>query len=285
MNRACRRVLQGWPGAGYRHPGVANHGSAAAKGGSIAQALYRPRDPPRGGAGAFAEARRPVRRPLDRPRKLSHHAALHRRCRSPDRRRSRPTCSTGWRIRRPSPSSSTIWAPSAATSRGRCMPGSRTTRRCNGCRRRRSGCCSGCGLEPEGRKFVPHVALARLRGASAIEVGAVHRACRPVRAAGIPGRTLRAVFQPRIPSAAGRTWSSRPIRSRPEAQTSTASFTLTGSKQGKACRAAPNCRHDCRYGRDLIQMRGRFETLVTMPWQDAGVPDAQTLLRIGMFGR
>ncbi len=33
-----------------------------------------------------------------------------------------------------------------------------------------SGCCAASGLEPEGRKFVPHVSLARLRGTSAIEV-------------------------------------------------------------------------------------------------------------------
>jgi 2'-5' RNA ligase len=47
-----------------------------------------------------------------------------------------------------------------------CSPAARPMPPCSACRRRTSGCCSACGLAPEGRKFVPHVALARLRGVS-----------------------------------------------------------------------------------------------------------------------
>ena len=67
------------------------------------------------------------------------------------------------------------------------------------------------GLEPEGRKFVPHVSLARLRGSRSIEVAGSS----PMPGGSSrwsSGRPVRAVFVARIRSAAGPIWSSRPIR-------------------------------------------------------------------------
>ena len=63
--------------------------------------------------------------------------------------------------------------------------------------------------EPEGRKFVPHVTLARLRGATADRGGAVHRRCRALRAAEFPVGRFVLFSSRRTRWAAAPIWSSR----------------------------------------------------------------------------
>jgi len=67
------------------------------------------------------------------------------------------------------------------------------------------------GLEPEGRKYTPHVSLARLRDSSAHDVADYLATRHPFRPA--PFRVSRFVLYSRAPrSAADPTWSRRPIR-------------------------------------------------------------------------
>src|SRR5215217_4594191 len=57
-----------------RHAGVTNRVEKRGREeGRIAQTLYRSRNPLHGGFHALAQARRPLGRPLDRSRKLSHY--------------------------------------------------------------------------------------------------------------------------------------------------------------------------------------------------------------------
>ncbi len=87
-------------------------------------------------------------------------------------------------------------ARSAATSRGRSMPASRTTPALQRLQAAQERVLQRLGLEPEGRKFTPHVTLARLRGTVGRGSGALHGLRRALRAARVPGRPLRPVLEP-----------------------------------------------------------------------------------------
>ena len=73
------------------------------------------------------------------------------------------------------------------------------------------------GLEPERRKFTPHVTLARLRGASRSRHGGLPGAPRRFQHAALSGRPLRPACPRRPRPAAGPTSWRRPIRWRLEA--------------------------------------------------------------------
>ena len=77
---------------------------------------------------------------------------------------------TGCRHSEALASGSTISDRSAATSRGRSMPGSRSTPPLTRLQAAQERVLQMLGLPPEGRKFTPHVSLARLRGTSAEEI-------------------------------------------------------------------------------------------------------------------
>ena len=128
---------------------------------------------------------------MGRPRQFPPDPALHRR---DHRGRRRPMSTRRWRgsRRRAFRCSSPAPACSAAAGRARCGSGSSAAPSWSGCATRSSRRWCAAGLEPEPRKFAPHVTLARLREPELDKLGHFLAAQRAVPRRAAAGRA----FQP-----------------------------------------------------------------------------------------
>ena len=150
--------------------------------------------PARSRSNARHAARRAAGRALDRSGKLSCDAALHRR------------------HRRSVAHEVALLLDGVRRAASRCGSAADVIRRTQAARRRRGGgadppllelqaeherLMQRVGLEPEGRKFTPHVTLARLRDASSHDV-AEYLSTRGRCSAAVPGLALRAVLGARL---------------------------------------------------------------------------------------
>src|SRR3954453_13455923 len=114
--------------------------------------------------GAFQFAGRPSRRPLDRSRELPRHPALHRQYRRHVRQRNRLDA-----VSRRSQAVRGEGAGFAEFRRTQAARGGRHHRAeqaADGLQAELERLMQRIGLDPEGRKFIPHVTLARLHDAT-----------------------------------------------------------------------------------------------------------------------
>ena len=142
-------------------------------------------------------ARRPAGRALDRSRELSSHAALHRRRRRRARARGRVAARPG-AARARSSCGSTGCRRSAGASRARWSRRWRPRPALMELQAEHERLMQRIGLEPEGRKYTPHVTLARLRETSSRQVADYLALRAPYPLAAVPGLALRAVLLARL---------------------------------------------------------------------------------------
>ena len=168
--------------------------------------------PPQVAQSLVDDARRAAGRALDRSGKLSPDVALHRRHRrrtgARDRQPARPRAARGR-----SSCASTGWPRSAAASRAHRRRGRRRSPPLMELQAEHERLMQRLGLEPEGRKYTPHVTLARLRDSSSRQVADYLSARAAFPFAAVRGRRASCCSRRAPRSAAGPTWSRRPIRS------------------------------------------------------------------------